>query len=152
MNSPSFGEKWLKPKEKTHLIQSYVAFIYQLYTQKFLAIYTCFGAFDVSIWCISKKMQWFFYFVIIDMSPIPSFAHINWIELKILKFWNLDFITSFFIHDIWIWIIVLSCHMNIWHFISQCKFQNLIQNNYLRYQSGKRKCNLILHENPKVVG
>ncbi len=100
---------------------------------------------------ISKKMPWSFYTVIIDMSSIPSFAHINWIELKILKFWNLDFVTSFFIHPIGIWTIVLSCHMNSWHLIPQCKFQKLWQNNYLKYQSEKRKCNFILHENPNLV-
>jgi hypothetical protein len=49
MNSPSLGKKWPKPKKKTYLIQSYVAFIYPLYTHKFLAIKTSYGAYDESI-------------------------------------------------------------------------------------------------------
>jgi hypothetical protein len=39
----------LKPKEKTQLIESYVAFIYPLYTHKFST--TSCGAFDKFIWC-----------------------------------------------------------------------------------------------------
>jgi hypothetical protein len=164
MNSPSLGEKVVETKRENmfdsilcciHISIMYTKIIGHRY------MFWC-------IWCvhlmyfkklcqkfynwISKKIPWFSYIVIIDMSSIPSFVHINWIEFKILKIWKLDFVTSFFIHPIGIWIIVSSCHMNSWHLISQCKFQELWQDNYLRYESGKRKCNLIFHENPKVVG
>jgi hypothetical protein len=47
MNSPSLGKNG--QNQKTHLIQSYVAFIYPLYTHKLLAINTSYGAYDESI-------------------------------------------------------------------------------------------------------
>jgi hypothetical protein len=49
-------KKWLKLKEKTHLIQPYVAFICPQYMLKLLAIDMSCGAFDEFIWCVLEIM------------------------------------------------------------------------------------------------
>ncbi len=50
-------KKWLKLKEKTHLIQPYVAFICPQYMLKLLAIDMSCGAFDEFIWCVLEMMS-----------------------------------------------------------------------------------------------
>ncbi len=119
MNSPSLGEEMVETKrENTFDPILCCIHISIIYTHKLFSLNTSCVAFDESIWCIleitSSAYQnhlciWFqknaiiflhcvlMLNIIVDMSSILSFAHINWNEN--LKFDKMDYVMSFFIHS-----------------------------------------------------